>query len=434
MSLLFHAKPIHFNSKCVTLPEWVSLLTLCLAPLIAHIAFGTPSVSYLVHNYPKWYDHLCHYNPTSIMWRYAAITDRRIRSVCWNSLDFAASNAIFWTAKGWDGEEDIVLAAAPYCLRCPEQTRVRIFSTTMLKTIIATLQGISSLYWLIGPLARLNIKHVFESQGVDMVFFPFSILGLLRLCAATWLTDDFIYAPHNDCHGKKIPQNPQNLTIYENDTQRIDSPDGSLSLAIPHRSNDQFKEPNSSWESLLFRGFYLLTLGGLWGLSLGYVIRGGLDTTTTAKINGPTPTITLFLVRTFYFIFTTITVAIYAYYFYRGQTTSTIIPCISRTWYRVYTLLVMGFMSALIVVASIETNKRPDGIYTSKSLPGGLKCNDFQGWLPFTSNGVFSRIASKANILTWERASIMGVSVNEPLLGERYWLYNFTGYCVGRVD
>ena len=101
---------------------------------------------------------------------------------------------------------------------------------------------------------------------------------------------------------------------------------------------------------------------------------------------------------------------------------------------RVYTLLVMSFMSALIVVASIETNKRPDGIYTSKSLPGRLKCNHFQEWLPFTSNEVFSRIASKANILTWERASIVGVSVNEPLLGESYWLYNFTGYCVGRVD
>ena len=77
---------------------------------------------------------------------------------------------------------------------------------------------------------------------------------------------------------------------------------------------------------------------------------------------------------------------------------------------------------------------RPDGVYTSKSLPGGVKCNDFQERLTFTSNEVFSRIASKANILTWERASIAGVSVNEPLLGESYWLYSFTGYCVGWVD
>jgi hypothetical protein len=57
--------PLQYNSSCITFTEWVSLFTLCLAPLTAHIISGAPSVPYLSHTRPKWYDHLCHYNPTS---------------------------------------------------------------------------------------------------------------------------------------------------------------------------------------------------------------------------------------------------------------------------------------------------------------------------------------------------------------------------------
>ena len=96
---------------------------------------------------------MCSYNPTSIIWRYAAITDRRIRAIQWSRRDLAATNAIFWTSDGWNGGEEMVTSSATYCLRYPESTRVEILSLTMLKTVITTLQGASAFYILVGSVA-----------------------------------------------------------------------------------------------------------------------------------------------------------------------------------------------------------------------------------------------------------------------------------------
>ena len=136
---------------------------------------------------------MCSYNPTSIIWRYAAITDRRIRAIQWSRRDLAATNAIFWTSDGWNGGEEMVTTSATYCLRYPESTRVEILSLTMLKTVITTLQGASAFYILVGSVAGVALPGVAIGFGVDTLFFPLSILGCLRLCAAAWLTDDFVY-------------------------------------------------------------------------------------------------------------------------------------------------------------------------------------------------------------------------------------------------
>lgn len=100
--------PARYQSQDIALSEWVTLLTLCLAPLIAHVVVGTPSPSYLCTSRPKWHEWICHYNPTSVLWRYTAITDRRIRARFWNRADLAATNALFWTPRGWDGSEAMV--------------------------------------------------------------------------------------------------------------------------------------------------------------------------------------------------------------------------------------------------------------------------------------------------------------------------------------
>jgi hypothetical protein len=90
----------------------------------------------------------------------------------------------------------------------------RIFSVTMLKTTITILQGVADLYPLIEGLLDLsdsnaNVLSVLNTDylpnidfnmfamivGVDRLFFPLAISGLLRLCAAPWLTEDFYYSP-----------------------------------------------------------------------------------------------------------------------------------------------------------------------------------------------------------------------------------------------
>ncbi|KAF2112172.1 hypothetical protein BDV96DRAFT_581281 [Lophiotrema nucula] len=431
-SFQYSVDSIKYNSQCITFPEWVSLFTLCLAPLIAHIASGTPPVSYLTHSRPRWYDHLCHYNPTSIIWRYAAITDRRIRAIRWSRNDLAASNAIFWTAKGWDGGEDMVFAAAPHCLQCPEGTHVRIVSVTMLKTMITMLQGISALYSLIGALAGVTGIETVTLTGVDTIFFPLAILGLLRLCAATWLTEDFGYASLNDSLSKTLLQGVPSLKFNNRDIQLLDSSDALDPFLIsPLQPGPWFKSSRASWPSRIFRAFYLLMLGGIWGLSFLYIM----------PVDGPSFfTATSFLVGSFYFLFLTISIVLYTIYFFRGQTTTTLLPCISKIWYRVYTLLIMGFMFVLIIIASVETNKGPDGLYSSSRWLG-LECIQHPWWMYLVPNSQWVGLSSRREIdwaqlggQNYSSLQVAGVSGSNTSLEERYWLYNFTGFCIGRLQ
>jgi hypothetical protein len=97
-------------------------------------------------------------------------------------MDMAATNALFWTLKGWDGSEDMVTWAAPHCSHYPESPRVEVLSFTMLKTLIITLQGVAAVYSLVGALVGSDTFMV--EMSVDLIFFPLAILGLLRLCAA----------------------------------------------------------------------------------------------------------------------------------------------------------------------------------------------------------------------------------------------------------
>lgn len=73
-----------YQSYNIPFDEWITLFTLSLAPLLPHIAAGVPLPSLLIDNKkarPSWHDKICLYKPTSIRWRYTAITDRRIRAI-----------------------------------------------------------------------------------------------------------------------------------------------------------------------------------------------------------------------------------------------------------------------------------------------------------------------------------------------------------------
>ena len=443
-------EPIRYNSRCVSFTEWVSLFTLCLAPLIAvsltcaillpedkvlmevviqHIISGTPTISYLTDRRPRWYDRLCGYNPTSIIWRYAAIADRRIRAVQWSRQDLAATNAIFWTSNGWNGGEEMVTACAPHCLRLPEHTHVEVASLTTLKTIITTLQGVSALYILIGAMSGAALPGVAIGFGIDAVFFPLAILGLLRLCAATWLTEDFVYQRdglQNTIRTETIVRTHRTLLPKDSGMELDQRPTALEPLITTPFETAGFKSPAQSWQSHLFRFFFLLLLGGIWTLAL-LIITPALGDTLFF-------TTTTFLLGLFYFVFITVTLMLYAFYFIRGQTTTTILPCISSTWYRIYTLLLMGLMMVLNVIASIETNKSPTGLYTSADLGTNLACADSSQWwqLPPPSQwiGIATNKELDESVLTRNQTSLVVKGAQET----EFWLYNFTGFCMGHVN
>lgn len=246
-------RPFTLSTPNISFGEWISILTVALAPLIAHIAAGTPHPSILTKRAsqgPKWHDSMCLHNPTSIFWRYAAIADRRIRAREWSSKDMAAANAIFWTGTptrkkkrnastgyatvgggeesqektpqqraqdperaqpeegdfreaqggGWNGTEEMVLASLPYCTELPLHARAEFLSWATITTIIITLQGIQSLVAL-GNGARRTARGDIAGfpDGVDTLYSPFTILGLFRLCAAAYLTSSgFAYTARDD--------------------------------------------------------------------------------------------------------------------------------------------------------------------------------------------------------------------------------------------
>ncbi|KAI1136499.1 hypothetical protein F5Y05DRAFT_405397 [Hypoxylon sp. FL0543] len=350
--------PLTYQSQGIAFEEWVRLFTLCLAPLIAHIAAGTPRPSYISKDRPRWHDRLGHFNPTSILFRYASIADRRIRALNWDASTMAATNALFWTDDGWDGSEEMILRSLPYCTHLPEHPRVEFVSWEMGKTIITTLQGTQPLYCLISIM--IGSMYVNTHMAVDDIFPILALLGLLRLSAAFWLTDDFVYTTSHTSQRSRMSLSGAHTITVEENVGRKASFDSllesgvSMSLSV----GAQF-QPISYWPSRLFRTAYFLTIVAFAALCTMFLIPWTKEEsmyTTTSILVGLLDT-----------TFLAMSIILYGYYSVRG-TTSTVIPCISSVWYKIYTVFMMIFMAALLVISAIETRKTPCGEFTS--LPG----------------------------------------------------------------
>jgi len=81
MPYSINVSPLTFQSGGIAVSQCMSLATLCLAPLIAHIIAGAPEPTYFSRRRPKWHERMCIYSPLSTLWRYAAMTDGRIRAL-----------------------------------------------------------------------------------------------------------------------------------------------------------------------------------------------------------------------------------------------------------------------------------------------------------------------------------------------------------------
>ncbi|RYP02262.1 hypothetical protein DL764_005869 [Monosporascus ibericus] len=411
--------PFTYQSQDITFATWITLFTLCLAPLVAHIVAGVPQPSFLCSHSPKWHELICHYNPTSIIWRYAMITDRRIRAKSWDREDIAASNALFWTSRGWDGSEIMVTAGLPYCTRLPDHPRVTIFSQEMIKTIIVTLQGIQALIPLLSGLSTSRASDSFvQWMAVDTIFFPLSILGLFRLCCAAWLTEDFLYGTSQVVGLGPTPASSavETRTSFENLLGEPLPPD-----AAPSRFR-----PTAFWASMVFRAVYLLPILAMSTTCILY-----LGPWTAKDITSPTSnglTMTSFLLALSYLLFTSTTAIVCAYYFARGHTT-TVIPCISSLWYKAYTVVVIGLGISLIVISCLETRKTPCGIYTS----GSGEVADIDACLDENTTVVpVGPGKSHFGLVSTRRDHRDGNGTS--LAPHQSWVLNFTGTCLGVVD
>ncbi|KAI2466896.1 hypothetical protein F4781DRAFT_334888 [Annulohypoxylon bovei var. microspora] len=408
---------LKYQSGEISFTEWCTLLTLCLAPLIAHIAAGFPQPSYLNPRPPKWHERIALYNPTSILWRYAAIADRRIRAKAWDRKDMASTNALFWTSRGWDGSEEMITLSYPYCVHLPQHSRITLFSGEFIKTVIVTLQGVQTIVALglaLGDSSQSSDGFV-TFMGVDLIFFPLAFIGLVRLFCAFWLTDDFAYSTTQSGSNGSALQ-----AITSKDGERRVSLDSLLheDLSAPVVKEDRFL-PTSYWASRVFRAVFLLPTLLLLAICLLFIIqpRGGKEFTVTA-----------FLVALFYLIFLSTTVLVCSYYLVRGHT-STTLPCLTTRWYEVYTGLLAVMVLVIFIISCIETRRTACGRWTSAPYDSGDSSACSDGRRPDVIRMDFNQLPDFGLSTTMPRVN----AENKTFGDGEFWVRNFTGTCLGAL-
>lgn len=375
-----HAKPIFphiiftYQSQAINVTTWFDYITVCLAPLIAHVAGGVspttpfsssssssgdpraPSSSSM----PSWTAHLPHFNPISILWRYYAIADRRVRAKDWDSADMAACNAVFWdVATGrFDGSEEIMVKSRAWLTKVPDHSHVQLLSASGLTSVVLTLQATQAMFLIVAALVP-NVPYGF-GDGLPYVFFPLACLGLPRLVAAFWLSGDYGYL------------NAENLELVRGVTR---SSVGTAEKAatghvveylvgeerpVEASVSDRLYGRHCS-RGIVYRIFWIVSSGALLGTSA----------TATSELwwgypeNFPYTSMSHLMLMGMYFVTSSTALLIYCTYVLMGRTHTTLIPCIHSTWYKIFTIILMAMALVTVISYFLETRQLLDGTTTT---------------------------------------------------------------------
>lgn len=144
----------------------------------------------------------------------------------------AASNALFWTGKGWNGSELMMGSTIPYLTRRPNHQRIRLMSATFVKTITIAYQGMQALYLLLGGLGMRNSYG--DSFAFDSLLFPLAVIGLGRIPGALWMTEDYSYADYNeDATAIKVSDPiPEDFDFHSRHRSRCDASSPKLERMV----------------------------------------------------------------------------------------------------------------------------------------------------------------------------------------------------------
>jgi hypothetical protein len=224
------------------------------------------------------------------------------------------------------------------------QRRCPFFSVSTVKTLLVTIQGIQAAY----DLAKgLSLGGYALQVSLPTVFQPLAIAGLFRLLASPWLTDDYRYATTKFMLEKSRSQNERALL-------------STLEAKLPpHRTK--------KWPARVMKTFFLLSTTTLVILA-AYYIKPNPRVTA-----GTTSTL---LVNIFYLMFLFVTLITAVIYTLRGETDTTIIPCINSPLYAVYTWFLFIFAWAIVIIAALETRETSCGQWTTYPEAAG-----FDHWL-----------------------------------------------------
>ncbi|CAN9124982.1 unnamed protein product [Alternaria alternata] len=347
---------VEFNSHhpALGLGKLLSLWTLSLAPLIAHVIAGAPEPIYLCAEPPKWIDYAVFWNPTSIIWRYFTIFDRRIRAKNWNREILASSNALFWMTDGWNGSEDMIKEGRKYCIRLPPRSHAELLSKSFVNTVIATLQGVQALYEL------LLVENFNNNMNLATVFLPLALIGLIRLPSALWITDGFAYNHYDiNLSNKRASEVITTTKAGYHELITVPSSGDDTSKWPPLTSDDtsyaEFR-PRTSIHGYVARIIFLTPLLGMVSLTVFF-------TYYMTKDGGAIVGTGLFSLM-LWFTFSLGSAFVFILNFARAQDRTTVVPGVSTLWYRLYTAILFLLMLALLTTASIETTETWCGKFT----------------------------------------------------------------------
>jgi hypothetical protein len=333
-----------YQSKSNDFPQFITMFTLCLAPLVAHVAFGLAKRVVLVDEGPQWIDKVTEFNPISIVWRYYAIVYRRLRVKQWDPADMAACNALFWDGKRYDGSEYMMIKSRDYITSLPESTHATFISGSSLATVALALQGIQAIYMMVISAEPLTPQTDTFRAVLPSLFVPLGLLGLVRLSAACWISQDFGYS-YKEGHP------PLLYTSHATESELED-----WKFAVRHRLLD-----TRNWKCICYRIWWLATISALMGLGI-FDIFSSFYIPGAETIN---LSLTFLLYLLMYMQLTVGMLAIHLVYVLKHEHVSTVIPCSQSKWYKFLTFLMVATAVAAVVVASLETIQLPDGEYIS---------------------------------------------------------------------
>jgi hypothetical protein len=383
------------QSQHILFQNWFDYITLCFAPLIAHIVGGVSSPIPIPSDSkpPSWSACIPHYNPISIVWRWYAIADRRFRAYNWDAADMAASNAVFWDSEKarWDGSEEVMLRSRAWLIKVPEKTHVPLLSASGLTTVVLTLQGVQASFIISSSFDPDSTYHY--RQGLPNVFIPIAILGLMRLPAALWLSDDYGYLDIAQTAGDSrrnaetsaatVEEAGDRLLELEPRTSKranvthttIVSPLSTTLSNLSEITTTDTRRLHSSHSprGLAYRVWWFLSITGLLSfaaVSTSHVIWGNPRSFRYIPLSH-------LLTNILYFVLAAAAVLITSTYIFLGRATSTLIPCIHATWYKMFTVALAALGLVVVLVAALETRQLYNGDISA--LPE-FQCNNTTGF------------------------------------------------------
>lgn len=352
---------IFFRLQCgsTSLYQWVNLLTVCLAPLVTHVVFGFADPVLLSDQPPRWYDRLAQFSPITIIWRWLAIVNRRIRALDWDRADMAATNAIFWTGSRWDGSEEIMLDSRDWITKLPQDTHVNWMSGSTLATIAMTLQGLAAVF-------RLNSvpgeDWRADTWALPDIYYPIAVLSLTRLPASLWLSSEYGY---NTAHLLERYQRTRSL-LSAGKSQRYHVITQQYSLEEhpqqkPNRSSRL--GPNTASSRLWTILCLFFTFGGCGAGA--YLACSGMGPKSFVIITSAS-SLTMMI---YYLLLCASGGLIMTYYLLRGRGGETAIPCMNSLWYQLLNGLIMVAAIIMFVITALETKMQSNGQPVTYQIP-----------------------------------------------------------------